>query len=464
MSRFESSKAPRPRVLLYEPRHRSARLPLSLLHVASGLDARVAIVDGRLEMAPVALVAELAKEAVCLGVSAATGPGLADALEVTRGAKAARPDLPVIWGGPHATLRPAECLGTGLVDACVLGAGERTLRDVVEALGAGGADASIPGMAFLRDQQVVESLPRAPEDVNHFPPLDYALLDLERHFRHRGARRAEVVTSRGGGFTGLPWCGLNASRVVELAQDLVERLRVAQVVFVDQGFFADAARAAAIARGLAPFADRMSWEASATLPDLQRALAALDGDELHASGARRITLFAEDAAEAARPSVEALLRAGLAVRVCLIVGRVRRDPSAMALAQGVARELLRLPGPVSVDLRLFEPWPGGDDAEAILSAAKGPSDLIGWASFEPDEFARRWLPAPLVGRVRRAGFYFAQASPGARRGLGPRLVHRLARARVRTGFYGLDVERRVTLGLRRARAALRLEHASLVED
>jgi hypothetical protein len=35
---------------------------------------------------------------------------------------------------------------------------------------------------------------------------------------------------------------------------------------------------------------------------------------------------------------------------------------------------------------------------------------------------------------------------------------------VRAGFYGLDVERRVVFGLRRARRALRLEPPSPVED
>lgn len=464
MSRLERPWAPGPRVLLYEPRHRSARLPLSLLHVASALDAEVAIVDGRLEMAPAALVAQLAKQAVCLGVTAAAGPALADALEVTRAAKAARPDLPVIWGGPHATLRPAECLATGLVDACVLGAGERTLHDVVKALGAGGADTSIPGLAFLRDGLMVASLPRAPDDVNQLPPLDYALLDLERHFRHRGARRAEVVTSRGGGFTGEPWRALLAPRVVGLVHDLVERLHVAEVVFVDQGFFADAMRVAAIAEGLAPLAGRLKWEASATLSDLERSLSAEGGASLRASGARRVTLFVEDGLGAVRPPVEALIQAGLEVRVRLIVGRTRREASLVRAAQQVARELLGLPGPVSVDLRLFEPWPGGAEAEAILSGGKGPSDVPGWAAFEPDEFARTWLPASLPSRVRRAAFYFAHASRRPRRRLGQRLVHRLARARVRAGFYGLDVERRVVFGLHRARRALRLEHPSPVED
>ena len=115
------------RAALRAAARRALACPFRCFTWPSALDAKVAIVDGRLEMAPAALVAELAKEAVCLGVTTPTGPALADALEVTRAAKAARHGLPVVWGGPHATFRPAECLATGLVDACVIGGGRAHL-------------------------------------------------------------------------------------------------------------------------------------------------------------------------------------------------------------------------------------------------------------------------------------------------------------------------------------------------
>ncbi len=462
MTRAEKARATQPGVLLYEPRHASARLPLSLLHVASALEARVAIVDGRLEMAPAALVAELAKDAACLGVTTPTGPALADALEVTRAAKAARQGLPVVWGGPHATFRPAECLATGLVDACVIGRGERTLAEIVAALRTGGAEASIPGMAFVRDEQVVESLPRPHEDVNHLPLPDYGLLDLERHFRHRGARRVEVVTSRGGGFSGEEWSGLVAERVVDLVRDLGARHHVAEVVFVDQGFFTNGTRVADIASGLLELAGHLSWEASATLPDLERALAVAPPEVLREGGARRIAIFMEEGLDRAVPVAEALLRAGLEVRARFVVGRGARDPESGRRAHRTARDLLALPGAIKVELGVFEAWPGYAEAEELLGAHGSPQGIEGWAGFDPQAFASSWLPA--AARVRRWSFYLAQASRRPRRRLGQRLVHRLARARVRTGFYGLDLERRAVLGLRRARKALRLEPVAPVED
>src|SRR6266581_9410344 len=125
----------RPPIVLYNPRGESHILPLALVHVGSMFPGRrVVIVDGRLDLAPEARVAELAREAACLGVTVLTGAPILDALRVTRAARAARPDLPVVWGGWHPSLVPEQCLASGLVDACVNGQGERTFADVVAAL------------------------------------------------------------------------------------------------------------------------------------------------------------------------------------------------------------------------------------------------------------------------------------------------------------------------------------------
>ena len=456
----------RPSVLLYEPRHRSARLPLSLLHVASALDARVAIVDGRLEMAPAALVAELAKEALCLGVTTPTGPPLADALEVTRAARAARPKLPVIWGGPHATYRPAECLATGLVDACVLGPGERTFAEIVAALRAGGTESGIPGVAWLRDQELAESLPRTREDVNHLPPVDYALLDLERHFLFRGARRAEVSTSRGSAQGG-DWSGLRAERVLALVQDLVSRHKVEHVVFVDQGFFVDGARVLAIASGLLTAGVRVRWEASANVQDLLAARGRCDLRLLRESGCHRIRLLTEGAGgPALTEEVAALAEAGLDVHVTFIVGRPGEPAAAAREAYGTARGLRHLGELVSLELRLFDPMPGGGDSDPAVAEGRAatPTDIRAWSTFEPETSSLGWASPSLRRAVPRWSFYLGRASARPGRRLAQRLVRRLARARVRLGFYGLDLDRRAVLGLHRLKAALTLRALRPAED
>src|SRR5688572_7149755 len=108
-------------IVLYQPRCEGHILPLALVHIGSMFPSgRVVIVDGRLERDPERRVAELAREALVLGVSVLTGAApILDALAVTRAAKAARADLPVIWGGWHPSLLPEQCLAVPEIDACV---------------------------------------------------------------------------------------------------------------------------------------------------------------------------------------------------------------------------------------------------------------------------------------------------------------------------------------------------------
>ena len=123
-------------------------MPLGLLALGSWLEGRhVVVVDGRFELAPEARVVELARSALLLGVSVRTGEPLREALRVTRAARAASARLPVVWGGPHAALDPGSCFATGVVDACVPGAGEEPLQAAVTALRSGAPLGSVPGLS-----------------------------------------------------------------------------------------------------------------------------------------------------------------------------------------------------------------------------------------------------------------------------------------------------------------------------
>ncbi len=85
MSRWPGRRRP---VILYQPRDEGVRMPLGLLALGSALqDEHVVIVDGRLELAPEARVAELARDADCLGVTVRSGRPLRDAVRVSAAAR-----------------------------------------------------------------------------------------------------------------------------------------------------------------------------------------------------------------------------------------------------------------------------------------------------------------------------------------------------------------------------------------
>ena len=415
-------------VVLYQPRDQGAVMPLGLLTLGSWLRGdHVVIVDGRFELAPEARVAELARGALCLGVSVRTGAPLREARRVSAAARSARPGLPVLWGGAHAALDPASCLETGVVDACVPGAGEEALAGAAEAVRAGHPLRSVSGLVTADGEPTEE----APPPATLWPRADYALLDVERHFDLRGERRLDYCSSRGAR-DGPAWMAIRAERVVAETRELAERYRLAEVLFQDRDFFADPERVEAIARGLLEGGGKLGWQAGARPEDV--VAAAPERLRLLAeSGCRRLhfeILAGTVPRELLLEAGARLQAAGLAARFAFNVSPPAIEPAGLAVAVSAARRLSALDGRFETPIRR-------DWAAAPLPGPHAGGALEGWAAGEGPP----WPNAAAERRLARAAFFFAQAqrAPGSR--LGQHLVRLLSLVRVRLGFFALDAER-----------------------
>ncbi len=448
-------------VILYHPRDQDHVLPLGLLHIGSALPGQpVVVIDGRLDLAPEARVAELSREALCLGVTVRTGTPIADALRVTRAARAARPGLPVLWGGAHPTHRAGECLAPEAADIAVVGWGERTLQEVVAALRerepVEGLDG--PGVARGREGAMVEGRVREREDMGHLPPVDYGLIDLEVYFRWSDARRLDYCSSRGRpGSEASPWTALRAERVVAELVALIRRHRLAEVAFRDEDFLGEPRRAEAIGRALLEQGVHVAWSgtgAASTLsrqpPELLRALAGSGCRQLRVSTAGEIALEGEAAASLLE-AAERLHRAGIGGRFSFTAGAPGREPGGLAAIHRIARSIRRIDASFETPIRLYAPYPGGTGP-----APPGfvpPQRLLDWAEARLETGA--FVPPAVAEKARRYDFFLAEANRPRGRRIGKRLLRRLARIRVGLGFYALDVERRLVEGLARLRGRAR---------
>src|SRR5688572_25808392 len=193
--------AGRPLVVLYNPIAGFHTIPLALIALGSalkhgGIDVR--IIDGRVEPDAQAAVISATRDAVCLGVTALTGAPLRDALRVTRAVSAAHPALPIIWGGWHPSLFPAETLREAGIAATVQGQGERPLLEIVRRVINAGILTDIPGVTSADSDGTIHQTPALPaEDINHFPTADYGLVPVESYFRLKGQRQLDYVSSQG---------------------------------------------------------------------------------------------------------------------------------------------------------------------------------------------------------------------------------------------------------------------------
>src|SRR3546814_10041453 len=112
------------RTLLINPTitsRRSARFPLSLLHLSAALERGghdSQIIDGNVDRDFVndTLRAMEQNAFDAVGVSVMGGPQLAPAIAVSSAIRARYPAVPIIWGGYFPTLNPDAALAASYVD------------------------------------------------------------------------------------------------------------------------------------------------------------------------------------------------------------------------------------------------------------------------------------------------------------------------------------------------------------
>lgn len=170
--------------------------PLGLLHIGAMLEAHGHTVEFfDLAVDAIEAVDAAAAQADLVGISSSTVL-FGRAGRVLDRLKQARPDLPVIIGGPHATLMTEDVVTRGF-DAAVIAEGEYTIIDLVNALEKGTPLYQVAGAAARKGDEIVFGPGRDFErDLDVFPDPDRTLIDYRKYFAD-GIAFVGMMTSRG---------------------------------------------------------------------------------------------------------------------------------------------------------------------------------------------------------------------------------------------------------------------------
>jgi radical SAM superfamily enzyme YgiQ (UPF0313 family) len=246
--------------------------PLSILAIGTALNSagyHVELLDCQIEPAWRERLAGVVRTAVFLGVSCMTGPGIRNVLEAVDLARATAPDIPVVWGGYHATLAYEGILRERLADVVVAGSGETAAIELARVFSQVGRSsprrhrglAKVGGIAYEGPRRMItgdarvepEVVRTTPEDLdmNLLPPMDYALLDPTRYYTATN-RKLPYITSYGCphacGYCSEPimsqrrWRSLEPRRVVAETTALWDRYAPDAVDFMDPNFSTSPAR------------------------------------------------------------------------------------------------------------------------------------------------------------------------------------------------------------------------------
>lgn len=200
--------------------------------------------------------------AICVGISVMTAQ-ISNALLISQFIKNKFPNLPIIWGGVHPTLFPAQTSKDPLIDFVVYGEGEATTLELLNELEKKSPKfEAIKGIAF--DGFVTQ--PREFMDINKLPFLNHDLLDLKFYLVRpvpiiysdtKKIRKLTMLSSRGCPYrctfcinklTKSSWRAQNADRFLDEFEFIVNKYKLDMVKPLDENFFVSKKRAEEIIR------------------------------------------------------------------------------------------------------------------------------------------------------------------------------------------------------------------------
>jgi len=477
----------RRKVLLFLPPYSGKLLgpPLGLLSLASSLreaDYEPCIIDGALHPDYLGIIRQEVDGAACFGVSLLTGPMIRDAIRTSLMVRSIRPDLPIIFGGWHPSLRTGETLREPFVDVVVRHQGEITLVEILKRLECGKSLELVAGCWFKQNGRIHSNPDRPATPLMTLPKPAWDMSDLDAYEHATGVRKLPYATS-----TGCPYaCNYctdmvfynrrfnpySADHVAEELSDLVQRYRLTEIALVDSNFLVDTRRAIAIARGLVERGVRVGWTFQAST-DLLCRMSDEEVELLAASGVTHIGFGTESASpEVLRlmnkrhqyvPDIEEAARkcarAGIRVTLNLIFGYPGEQDVHRRETLSVMGEIGAKFDNVVFSPNMFTPYPGVPIwPELQREGLTEPDSLEKWADIDLGITRLPWLSGASFKRLERSISYFlleANLNKTRRRARSSiaRSLWNAARKpilwRLRSSFFRFPVELWIALAQRR---------------
>lgn len=414
--------------------------PLPLMAVAAPMLAagiEVKLVDGRVIHPHLPRIIEAAGGSLFVGLSVMTGWQIRDAIDISRAVKDAFPDIPIVWGGYHASMLPAQTLAEEYIDIVIRGQGQLAALELTQRLAAGKDIDGIAGVCFKRDGQVVLAEHPALVGIDQFPSTPYDIIDIEKYMvPDLGARSMKYFSSQGCPFGcgfcvetsmyGRGWVGFSAERVVDDLESLVRNHGVDAFDFADTNFFVSKKRVQAICEGIIARGLDIKWAADVRTkqfidftPELRQLV--------YDAGCRRLLLGAESGSQAAlqqigkATTVDDTLRVS---RLCNELGIIARFTTMFGFPgepeKDVELTLRMIEGikAINEDFEVhgffFAPYPGAPMYdEAVRLGFVPPQRLEDWVDFDLTELHTPWVNPEYKRKVDMIiDFYMPFASPG----------------------------------------------------
>jgi anaerobic magnesium-protoporphyrin IX monomethyl ester cyclase len=352
--------------------------------------------------------------AICVGISALTDPSILRGIEVAGHIQAHYPGVPIVWGGHHPTILPAQTMASPAVDLLCRNEGEVSFPELAKRLAARQSPDGVPGITWkAEDGTVFHNPDQKLVDMDSVDLYPYHLLDLEKYpiiherFSYQSSRGCPCHC-RFCSFDVLKrWRPKSPQKMVDELQQIVETFRPQDIEMADDNFFVNRKRVEqfcemAIAKGLS-----LRWSANCRfdyfseygddfiklLKESGCYLLCFGGE----SGSNRILdyldkkLNREQILESVRKAERHHLRVQMSF-MCGFPGETREDVWATLSLMDEIRRIS--PGAEINGFFPYTPYPGSILFEEVQrSGFSPPQSLEEWGRFDPNlEHTNRTTP------------------------------------------------------------------------
>jgi radical SAM superfamily enzyme YgiQ (UPF0313 family) len=461
-------------VVLYNPAAVFFTMPLALIAIGSYLDSSkydVVIIDGRLEADPMIKIrSALGKNPVCFATTVLTGRPIRDALDISRKVKEEFPSVPVVWGGWHPSLFPAQTLAEPAIDFVVRGQGEVAFAELLERLSFGKSMEGLNGVCYREGGQIIENPERLMIDIERFPKMDYDLIDVPAYMKLSGRRQLDYISSQGCrfrcAFCADPfmykrrWAGYSPQRMVDEIEELWHKYKFEHVHFQDETFFTYAPRVKEFAEILIERKLPISWfgtiraDQGVRLSDeiwllckkagLERVMIGMEAGTQEMLDWMQKDIKIEQVFEVAEKCVEF----DLGINFSVIVGFPGEPVNSVKATLQMVKKLRKMSSAFHMGIFYYKPYPGNIIADRLLKDGyKFASTLEEWSQFDYVASGKsEFMSEETVAMVENFKFYqnIAYNKPTPLK----KVLQGVARWRIDREEYRFPIERRLKEWLR----------------
>lgn len=464
------------KVILYNPKTPTYTFPLGLMAIASYLDQNkydIEIVDGRISDDCISKVVKASDNLLCVGVTVWTGEPIRWALEISKGAKKIRPDVPVVWGGWHPSILPEQCLKHPSVDVVVKGQGEITFSELLKCLEEKKSLQNCAGIAFKENGRITNNPDRQFTDISKFPPLNYSFIDPEKYFARKGKQQLDYYSSQGCPYRcrfcadpmvfDSKWSSLNAERVVEEISALVSKYRPDEICFNDDNFFANPKRVEEICDGIISSGLNISWLGTIRA-DILRRLSDELLEKIKLSGCRKMVIGAESGSQEILDwinkkytkddvliSAQRCKKYGFDTAFSFMSGFPHEKLKDLYATVKLIKNVKELNGDCEIKIYFYTIYPGSEITDYLVKqGAKLPETIEEWIDFHPQNPTLPWIDNNLKTQVERLNFYldYGYKKPQHKAEFLLLPFHLTAKFRCKHDFYSFPLEAYFVNGLK----------------